>query len=42
MILTYGYFSHAPLPCEADKGWQEGMAGDLSAVMHSLWVDASD
>jgi hypothetical protein len=29
----------APLPCEADKGWQAAMAGYRVAVFPGLWVD---
>jgi hypothetical protein len=33
-------WSHAPVPCEADKGWQAAMAGYRMAVLPGLWVDA--
>jgi len=32
--------SHAPLPCEADKGYKAAVADNRMAVLPGLWADA--
>jgi len=32
--------SHAPLPCEADKGYKAAVADYRMAVLPGLWADA--
>jgi len=39
--MSASAWSYAPLPCEDDKGWQAGLAGNRLAVLPGLWDDAA-